>query len=227
MRALQSGAPETTARQQSSCRQPACGASNMPVTKRRNKDGSTSWMGHVNVRPFRRTAKAFPDKKSAQAWADTLEETLREQRTRGAVRTDVGSLTFAQIVVEYLKETEIAAKKYLNDLHRHLTWWTNHFGAVRALEFSVLVIRDARERLRKQHEPGTCNRYLSAARSCLNWARGSGLVPVERARPPPCMFREPKHRERFLTDAELGRLLVTARQHSTLVLAAVTVAVGT
>jgi len=180
----------------------------------------------VRIRPFKPTAKAFNERKTALAWAEQLEETLIAQRKRAAVRIDVGSLTFAQVATEYLKDPDVASRKYFDELHRNVSWWVNHYGSVRMLEFSVLVIRDARDRLRRQHEPGTCNRYLSAARSCVNWARGAGLLPVECVWPPRCMFREPKHRERFLTDAELKRLLTAAKQHSPQMHAAVAVALG-
>jgi integrase len=196
------------------------------ITRRKNADGSTSYVAQVRIRPFNPTAKAFSEKKTALAWAEELEETLRKQRTRAAVRPNVGSLTFAQLATEYLADPETTRKKYFDDLHRQLTWWTEHYGNVRALEFSVIVIREARATLRRSHEPATCNRYLSAARSCLNWGRGAGLLPVEAVWPPRCMFTEAKHREKYLTDKELAALLKEARAHSPLMLAAVAVAVG-
>ena len=89
------------------------------------------------------------------------------------------------------------------------------------------MIRAAREALLAKHEPGTVNRYLAAARACVNFARSSGLLPTNCLWPPKLMMREAKARERFLTDEELARALKAARAESELMYVAVLFAVGT
>jgi integrase len=98
---------------------------------------------------------------------------------------------------------------------------------MRALEFpSPLTLREARAALLAECSASTTNRYLAAARACVNFARATGLLPPTALWPPRLMLREPTHRERFLADEELAEVLKAARAHSTLMHAAVMFAVG-
>ncbi len=202
------------------------------ISKRRYSDGSVAYLAQVRIRPFNPAAKAFSDLKSAKAWASELEETLKAQKKRGAVRRDLGSLTLGKLILEFLADPETQALKYFDDLHRLCAWWVNHYGAVRVLELNVLTLREARERLRRGRSNrartnATANRYLSAMRSAWNWGRAAGLVPSDQLWPQRLMLTEPKGRTRFLTDEELAKLLKAARSHSPRMFAAVTLSVAT
>jgi len=62
-----------------------------------------------------------------------------------------------------------------SDLHRLCAWWIQEFGRVRCVEFNVLRVREARDKLHTEGRgPATVNRYLSAMRSAWNWARSAG-----------------------------------------------------
>ena len=122
---------------------------------------------------------------------------------------------------------EVSRLKYFDDLHRLLAWWVNHYGASRALELNVLTLREARERLRRGRTNATANLYLSAMRSAWNWARAAGLIPNDQLWPQRLMLTEPRGRTRFLSDAELERLLAAAGRHSPRMLAAITLSVAT
>jgi integrase len=198
----------------------------MPVTKRRNQDGSTSWMGHVNVRPFKRIAKAFADRKTALAWVQDQEKVFKAERDRGGVRADLTTLTFAQLVKEYLKDPKTKGLASRDEYNNQLTWWTDRHGSVRAMEFGPLVVRAARDELLKTRSVGTVNRYLAVARICINFGRSAALLPSSCVWPPGLMLTEPRGRERFLTDAELARVLEQARAFSPLMFGAVMFAIG-
>jgi len=196
--------------------------------KRTNSDGTVRILAQVNVRPFDRVSKYHPDRKAAKAWAESLEAELKKRReNRDAVRPDLGSLTLAKLIEEFLADPETKRLRYYDDLERLLAWFVNRFGSTRALELNVLTLREARESLRRGRMNATANRYLSALRSAWNWARASGLVPNEKLWPQRLMLTEPKGRTRFLTDDELRRLLGAARRHSARMLAAITLAVAT
>lgn len=204
--------------------------------KRKNGDGSTAILAQVRVRPFKPTARSFPDKAAAKAWAEPLEAELIERRTRrddrtftpkAAVRVDLSALTVGGLIVEFLADPETAALRYFDDLHRLCCWWSQAYGSRRVLAFDVLTIREARESLSKGRGPATVNRYLSAMRSCWNWGRASGLIPRDQLWPERVMLTEPKGRARFLSDAELASVLTKAREHSALMLAAITVSIAT
>jgi integrase len=197
------------------------------IEKRTIGDGSVRILAQVNVRPFKRVAKYFTDRKAAKAWAEQLEATLKEQRDRGAVRKDLGTLTLHKLVLEFLGDPEIQRLRYFDDLHRLLAWFVNHYGGMRALELNVLTLREAREKLHRGRSNATANRYLSAMRSAWNWGRAAGLIPQDQIWPQRLMFTEPKGRTRFLTDDELKRLFTAAGKHSPRMLAAITVSVAT
>ncbi len=203
---------------------------------RKGKDGKKARTAHVRIAPFEPTHKTFREtdfpswreaQKAAGQWAEETEKMLREQRGRGGVRKNVGRLTTRELVDAYLADPETRGLLSYDSYEHQLAWWADKYGSVRALEFSTpLIILEAREALLKLHGAGTVNRYLSAARSAINWARGRGLPPTNTVWPPRMMLTEPKARERFLTDEELGGLLKAARADSSLMFAAVMFAIG-
>ena len=197
------------------------------ISKRKNSDGTTSFVAQVRIRPYRPTAKAFADRKAAQAWANQLEMTFTEERRRSAaVRADVGSLTFKGLVEEYLRDPETQRLASYDKVEAYLAWWVEQHGTVRALEFGPLTVRAARGKLLKTCAPATVNRYLAAARACINFGRAGGILPPSCVWPPGLMLSEPKSRARFLTDGELAALLEAARADSDFMYAAVMFAVG-
>ena len=207
------------------------------IDERRNTDGSRSYVAQVRIRPFKPSSRTFherdyPDarkgaKKAAEQWAEELEKTLREQRVRGGVRSDVASLSLRQLAHEYLADPETKALATYGERERQIAWWVNEYGSTKALEFpSPVLLRAARDTLSKDYEAGTINRYLAAARAMLNFGRSTGLLPPNLVWPPRLLLSEPKARERFLTDEELGRVLEAARADSDLMYAAVVFALG-
>ena len=206
------------------------------INHRKNDDGSHSYVAQVRLKGFSPTSQTFNERdhasrreaeKAAAAWAEAEEQKLRDMRTRGGVRADVTVLKLSGLVDEYLKDPETKKLSTVAERERQLAWWVNKYGSVKALEFaSPMRLREAREQLLKDSEPATVNRYLAAARACVNFGRAAGLLPVNAIWPPRMMLREPKARERFLTDAELARVLKAARAQSDLMHALVTFAVG-
>lgn len=191
------------------------------ITQRRNGDGSTSFIAQVRVSGFRGTAKAFTARKDAKAWADAIETELREQRKRGGVREDVTTLTVAGVAKEFLEDPETMGLRYYDSLTLLIAWWVDHYGTSKVMELNVLTLREARDKLRPGRAAGTVNRYLSAMRSCWNWARSAGLIPADYAWPTRLMLTEPKGRTRYLDDDELARLTAASAAHSLVMHAAV------
>jgi integrase len=193
----------------------------------KNRDGSMSYGVHVNVKPFKRTWQSFETKAAATQWRDKLTAELRKQRVAGAVRPNLGTLTLAALNREYLADPETRALGSVKDRELHLKWWTLKYGTVKALDFGVLQLREARDRLIPGREPGTVVRYLASQRSAWNWGRATALIPNDRVWPPRLMLTEPPARVRYLSDEELTAVLKAAKEHSTMMYAAVTVALAT
>lgn len=197
------------------------------IIKRKNRDGSSSFLAQVRVTGFDATSKCFAQRRDAIHWAQTTEDRLREQKKRGGVRRDVAVLTVADVILEFLADPETNTLRTYDDLHRLLCWWSLKYGGLRSLELNVVTLREARDALFKGRGPATVNRYLSAMRSCWNWARSAGLVPRDHLWPERLMLSEPKGRTRFLADEELASLLKAAKTHSALMHAAIVVSIAT
>jgi integrase len=195
--------------------------------KRKNGDGSSSVIAWVRIKPFKAASKAFPTKPAAVAWATGLEAELRKQREHGEARQDLTSLTLKGLIEEFLADAETKQLKYFPDLEMLLAWWVNHFGSEKVLAFGTLKLREGRDLLRNGRAAGTVNRYLSALRSCWNWARAASLVPQEKAWPTRLLLSEPRERVRFLNDAELAAVLTEAEKQSVWMQAAVVTSIAT
>ena len=185
------------------------------IQRRKNGDGSITYLAQVRIKPFHATAKVFAKRVDAKDWADRLERELRSQRRRGGVRRDVTSLTVADLVAEYLADPVTKALRSYQTSTDRLAWWVNHYGGTRVLDMNVLVLREARDRLRYGRSPATCNRILSHLRSAWNWGRASGLIPQDLLWPSRLMLTEPKGRTRFLSDEELSAILAAADDQPT------------
>jgi integrase len=192
----------------------------------KNADGSTSYGAQVRIKPFKPTWQSFPTRGAAIAWRDALTITLKKQREAGGVREDVASLTLAELAKEYLADPETVAQKAFNDRANGVNWWVNNYGAERVMQFNVLKIRAARERLQPKRANATINRYLAAMRACWNWGRSAGLVPQDRQWPTRLMLTEPKGRTRYLTDDEISRLLKASTTQGPTMRAAVLVSIA-
>ena len=150
--------------------------------------------------------------------------------TSSATRT--GMLTVAQTVELYMSSY---AGRDTTRGHR-LTWWGQELGAVRLFELDDDMVFNAMQRLSarparywagtdadgrpimkakaKTLSPATLNRYQAALSSLLTWAQKQRLVPRDWHHP--CRqldFRaEDNARVRFLTEAELDRLLAACKK---------------
>src|SRR5271169_3149811 len=195
----------------------------------KNGDGTTRVVAQVRIKPFKPIAKSFPTKPAAKEWAEAKERELRGQRKHGADRTDLPSLTVATLVSEFLADGETKALRYYDSLERLCAWWINELGASKVADIGVLKLRAARDKLKADgaRAAGTCNRYLSAFRSCWNWGRTAGLIPQERSWPTRLLLSEPKGRTRFLSDDELSKLLMAAKKHSSVMHTAIVVSIAT
>lgn len=193
--------------------------------KRKNSDGSHSWVAWVRVKPFKpATRGGFSTKKQAIAWAEPLERDLRGKRK--AVRADVTTLTIGELAREFLDDPETKSLRTYADLSLLIAWWVNLYGGERVLDFGVLTLRAARTKLQPGRAPATVNRHLSAMRSCWNWARAAGFIPQDRLWPARLMLTEPTGRTRSLSDDELDRVLKAAAEHSDVMHAAIIVSIA-
>jgi integrase len=197
------------------------------VLKRRNRDGSTSYLAQVRVRPFKPVSRTFATLAEARDWKDAQTRELKKHGSRKSVRADVTALTLRDLIDEFRKDPQTVALRSFGTLAPLLDWWATEYAGVKVMQLGVLTLREARDRLAPGRAPATVNRYLSALRSCWNWGRAAGLVPADHVWPPRLLLPEPKGRTRSLSDAELAALLDAAKQESPTMHAAVVVSLAT
>lgn len=191
---------------------------------RKTKEGARYHTATVRVSPFKSETqsapKSHPTLTALKVWAEERERQLQKLRDQGNVRGDVTQLTVAGLIKEFLEDPETRRLKTYSDLSLLCAEWVNLRGNEKALQFTnVLLLRKARATLQKGARKGprsnsTVNRYLSAGRSCWNWARSAGVVPSDMRWPERLMLTEPKGRMRFLNDDELTKLREAVRKYS-------------
>ena len=197
------------------------------IQKRKNGDGSTSFLVWVRIKPFKPASRSFQTLPAAREWAEALEGELRKQRKTGEARKDLTSLTIKRLVEAFLADPETIQLRYFPNLEQLLAWWVNHCGGEKVMEFGTVKLREARELLSNGRAPGTVNRYLSALRSCWNWGRAAQYVPAEKVWPTRLFRTEPRERVRFLNDAELKAAMDAAEAYAPWMHAAVVTSLAT
>ncbi len=185
------------------------------ILKRKNRDGSTSYRVRIRLKGFSKATESFPTLAEAKRWGEKIEKELRTERARGEVREDLATLSINSLINEHLDDDLVKGLKHWGDRADRVNWWKAHYGAMRVVDFGVLTLREARGTLQRSGRRGvrssaTVNRYLSAMRSAWNWGRAAGLIAPERAWPSKLMLKEPDGRTRFLSAAEIDRLLKAA-----------------
>lgn len=214
------------------------------IVRRKNADRTHSYVVTVRISGFKSASKAFHDRDAAEEWAEELERSLKAQKQRGGLRHDATALTVSDIITEFKKDPAFAALRSAADANKLLDWWADHYGSVKCRELSVLRLREARElltstgermvwnadktaRVPRPRAPATVQKFLAVMRSCWNWARRSGLVPVGHLWPPGLGVKLPRPKAKFLTDDELARIAKAAEVAGPLMNAAVTVSILT
>lgn len=198
---------------------------------RKNRDGSISILTLVRHPKFTKVSRTFKTMEEAKAWAEPLVEDLIEEDERNNVRKELSSLTIDDLLDYYLKDPKVTALSGYDYYCGLADWWKEHYGDVRVLEFGVIHLHEAREKLpksgiKKDWSNATVNRHLSLMRAAWNWGRTAGFVPVKRVWPEKLMLPEPEGRTRFLSPDELQSLLAAAEKDEVL-RAAILVSVAT
>ncbi|MCB4821175.1 tyrosine-type recombinase/integrase [Roseicella aerolata] len=161
---------------------------------------------------------------AARAWARKIETDMHD----GIFAAGSGR-TLAEAIAEYSRQ-RLPELRDPDTVATHLGWWTRQLGHLRLRDLTQMVVADAIDILEagplppkkapKTDEPGappryrspaTVNRYRNSLSAVLTWAGRRGWAPHNAARHVPAR-RESKGRERFLSDAERGRLLEACKE---------------
>lgn len=159
----------------------------------RTKTGERRYMATIRLRGFSPTYKTFSSMAAAKEWAVTTETAMREERTRGGARADVGTLTVRQLVEAFLEDPNTKKRRYHPELTFLLAAWVDDYGGMKAKELGRLQLvsfRNARVADGLSH--ARANRYLSAMRRAWHWGQENGYVMSNASWPQKIMLEEDK-----------------------------------
>lgn len=105
------------------------------ITKRRNRDGSTSWDAVVRVTGFPTVGKSFNTKLAAELWAATT-----DARAKGGTLVQSRGMTLGQLIDEALPRLK-------NPTDAIFGYWREHLGDVRLDRLTPDMIAHHRDRL--------------------------------------------------------------------------------
>lgn len=186
------------------------------IESRRAQDGSQSYRVKVRLRGHAATTATFSRLTDARRWAQDTESAIRAGRYFQS--TEARRHTVGDLVDRYVAEVLPRKPKNASSTALQLAWWKAKLGTCTLADLSGPVIAQYRDRLLstttrrgKPMSPSTVVRYLAALSHALTvgvrdwgWLDDSPMRKVSKP-------REPRGRERFLSDAERERLLATCK----------------
>jgi integrase len=196
------------------------GVIRMPTIERRAiGDGTTSYRVRVRLKGAPTASATFARKTDATKWAQSTEAAIREGRYFRSAAAKRCSLD--ETIDRYLREVLPRKPRNAKLQARQLAWWKAQIGHLFLADVTASVIADAREKLLTEpadndrpRGPATANRYMAAISHVLTIAvREWELLDTNVARKL-SKLREPRGRDRFLSEEECSRLLAACRRSS-------------
>jgi integrase len=182
------------------------------IESRRQDDGSLSYRVKVRLKGHPVATGTFQRLTDAKRWAQSTEASIREGRyfkTAEAKRHTLGDL-----VDRYIKEVLPSKPKNASNYKQHLLWWKEKLGAYALADVTPALIVKYRNDLLAtttkrgtKMANGTVVRYMASLSHAFSlavkdwqWIDDSPLRKVTKP-------KEPRGRERFLSEDERNALL--------------------
>ncbi len=186
------------------------------IESRRADDGSLSYRVKVRLKGHPAATGTFQRLTDAKRWAQSTEAAIHEGRyfkTAEAKRHTLGDL-----VDRYIKEVLPIKPKNASNSEQHLVWWKSRIGAYALSDVTPALIVKCRNdllatttRRGTKMANGTVVRYMASLSHAFSlavkdwqWIDDSPLRKVSKP-------KEPRGRERFLSDGERDALLQACR----------------
>jgi integrase len=182
------------------------------IESRRADDGTISYRVKVRLKGQQPASSTFSRLTDARRWAQSTEAAMREGRHFKSAEAKRHSL--ADLVDRYIKEVLPIKPKNGANTRQHLVWWKSKLGSVSLAEVSPSLIAQCRNdllgtttRRGSKMANATVVRYMATLSHAFTiaikdwqWVDDSPLRKVSKP-------KEPRGRERFLSDAERFSLL--------------------
>lgn len=189
------------------------------IEKRASKDGAHNYRVKVRMRGHAPLNATFERLTDARRWAQSTESALREGRYQPVA--EARKHTVADLLDRYSNEVVPHKPKNAANIKNHIKWWRAEIGHVVLHELTAAKLAECRSTLltgitrRKQvRSPATVVRYLATMSHALNtavrewqWLTASPMRQITKP-------KEPRGRDRFLSDAERAALLAACRESS-------------
>ncbi len=179
-------------------------------------NGALTYRAKVRLKGAPAAYATFARKTDAKKWAQATEAAIREGRyfkTAAAKRC-----TLAETIDRYAREILPRKPRTAKFQARQLAWWRAELGHLFLADVTASAISAARAKLllplqrgKRARGPATANRYMAVLSHLLTVAvREWELLDVNPARKL-SKLKEPRGRERFLSEAECASLLAACR----------------
>ena len=179
--------------------------------QKKGKDGkvrkTVSYQVTVRKGDHRAQYKSFKTKRAAQAWATSVEDAINKDEF--VPNPESRRRTIKEMLERYRK-SEIPKKMDQKNENRYLDFWINEIGAFKISAVSRSQIVTIRDSMVEQRAPATVNRYLATLRHAFRLAETdwewASRNPLQRIK-----LKEPRGRDRHLSDEEISALLKAAK----------------
>jgi integrase len=187
------------------------------IEKRGTENGKNTFRARIRLKGARDETASFSRLTDAKKWAQSTESAIREGRyfkTSASRRHTLGEAIDRYVCEIFPRKPRTASTQKIQ-----LAWWRQRLGHLFLADVSASAIADARAELLS--EPGgkgrrrgaaTVNRYMAALSHVLSVAVGEWewleTSPARKLK----MLKEPRGRDRFLSEEECARLLAACRQ---------------
>lgn len=186
------------------------------IESRRSNDGSLSYRVKVRLKGHPTATGTFQRLTDAKRWAQSTEAAIREGRYFKAA--EAKRHTLGDLVDRYISEVLPNKPKNASNSEQHLVWWKSKLGAYLLADVSPALIVQYRNdllatttRRGTKMANGTVVRYMASLSHAFSlavkdwqWIDDSPLRKVSKP-------KEPRGRERFLSDDERKALLQACR----------------
>lgn len=187
------------------------------IESRRASDGTLTHRVKVRLKGHEPASATFARLTDARRWAQSTEAAIREGRYFKV--PEARRHTVADLIDRYIKEILAHKPKNASNTERHLMWWKSKVGSTLLSDLNAAVITEHKNQLlatqtrrKTLMSPATVVRHMAALSHALNigvrdweWLDDSPMRKVSKP-------RQPRGRERFLSDDERKRLLAVCRE---------------
>ena len=169
---------------------------------------TTKWQAMIRRGGHRPFSKTFKTKTEAEAWATAVENSIN--RDEFVPSPESRRRTVSDMLERYSK-TELPKKADSTNEKRYIKFWTDEIGGCKLGAVTRSQIVELRDQMAESKSPATVNRYLATLRHAFRVA----MTDWEWCARSPCQkiaLKEPRGRDRHLSDKEIAALLKMTEQ---------------